>query len=70
LLCKQHHEEVDAPDGGRKYSTDVTITLEAYQQADREFTQREAHSGLRVRGVVTVLLWALAPPVDFMTPCR
>jgi hypothetical protein len=36
-----------------------TITLEAYQQADREFTQLEAHSGLRVRAVVTVLLWAL-----------
>jgi hypothetical protein len=47
-----------------------TITLEAYQQAEREFTQREAHSGLRVRAVVTVLLWALVPRVDFMTPCR
>jgi hypothetical protein len=54
---------------GKGITRTPTITLEAYQQAEHEFTQREAHSGLGIRAVVTVLR-ALVPRVDFMTPCR
>lgn len=34
------------------------LTLQEYQRAEREITQRQASAGLRVHAAVTVLIWA------------
>lgn len=42
----------------------MTVTLEQYEQVEREMTMREARIGLVVHAVVSVVVWAVLIPVN------
>jgi hypothetical protein len=42
----------------------MTVTLEEYEQAEREITLREGAIGLRVHAFVTVVVWAVLIPIN------
>lgn len=44
----------------------MTVTLERYEQAERELSMREAKIGLRVHALVTVLVCAALIPVNII----
>lgn len=47
----------------------MTITLEQYEQAERELALREAGTGLRVHAMVTLAVWAVLVPINvFVAP--
>ena len=47
----------------------MTVTLERYEQVEREMTMREARVGLVVHAVVTLVVWAALIPVNvFVAP--
>lgn len=43
----------------------MTVTLEGYEQAEREITLRGAAIGLRVHALVTLAVWAVLIPINF-----
>ncbi|HEY3199705.1 MAG TPA: 2TM domain-containing protein [Actinomycetes bacterium] len=42
----------------------MSVTVEEYQQAERELTMKDARKGLVVHTVVTLLVWAVVIPVN------
>jgi hypothetical protein len=42
----------------------MSVTVEEYQQAERELTMKDARRGLVVHTVVTLLVWAVVIPVN------
>ncbi len=47
----------------------MTVTLELYEQAEREISMREARIGLTVHAIVTAVVWAALIPVNvFVAP--
>lgn len=42
----------------------MTVTLEQYEQAEREVTMHEARIGLVVHTIVTAVVWAVLIPIN------
>ena len=47
-----------------------SITLEAYEAAEREYTLHEERIGWRVHALVTVLIWAAVIPINVIVAAQ
>lgn len=44
----------------------MTVTLEQYEQAERDLTRHETLIGLRVHAIVTAVVWAALIPINII----